>query len=304
MNILVVNFHYVTDEVFPYPGIVPVRNYEFKKIVENLTEEREPVSLAMILQWATEGKSLPERGFMVTFDDGLQCQFANAEPILKNLGVDAAYFVNTHHLLTDTLLPVHKLHLIRSQFGSSEVLEACFEKLGGKYENIVQEQLSVSQQYRYDDGASRALKYLLNFVLSPSESAETINWLFDRYELSAPTNFYLSKDAMYQLAAVDKLGAHSHGHYPLGRMSPSDVVEDIRLNLNLLKEVCKTDISSISYPYGGKDALGDHVTEAVKKAGISVGFTMERSAIEAVNDPLLLPRFDVRDLYSNESVQG
>lgn len=304
MNILVVNFHYVTDEVFPHRGIVPVGNDEFKSIIEDLIEEREPISLRMILQWTQEGKPLPEHGFMVTFDDGLQCQFANAEPILKALGVEAAYFANTQHLVSETLLPVHKLHLIRSQFASADLLEACFEKLGRRYGEIVERQLRASQQYRYDDDASRSLKYLLNFVLSPSESAETINWLFERYELTVPADFYLSKEAMRELAAQRKLGAHSHCHYPLGRMSPSDVIEDLQLNLNLLQEVCGTDIFSISYPFGGKDALGPHVTEAVRKVGISVGFTMERRPLTSINEPLLLPRFDVRDLYANEKMQG
>lgn len=55
-------------------------------------------ALTAILDRRARGEALPERAFVVTFDDGYECLSTQAFPILRDFGVPATIFVATGYL--------------------------------------------------------------------------------------------------------------------------------------------------------------------------------------------------------------
>ena len=53
----------------------------------------------------TRGEPIPPRTFVVTFDDGFECLYHQAWPILKELGVPATIFLPTSYLDSEGPLP-------------------------------------------------------------------------------------------------------------------------------------------------------------------------------------------------------
>ncbi|MBN1851695.1 MAG: polysaccharide deacetylase family protein [Pirellulales bacterium] len=60
-----------------------------------------PWPLRKILDYHNAGRSIPPKTFLVTFDDGYECIYHEAWPILRELAVPATVFVTTAYLDTD-----------------------------------------------------------------------------------------------------------------------------------------------------------------------------------------------------------
>jgi peptidoglycan/xylan/chitin deacetylase (PgdA/CDA1 family) len=60
-----------------------------------------PWPLHQALQYRAAGKPIPPRTFVVTFDDGYQCVYRNAWPILRELSIPATVFMVTSYLDAD-----------------------------------------------------------------------------------------------------------------------------------------------------------------------------------------------------------
>lgn len=64
-----------------------------------------PFPLDQILDHALNGKILPRRAFVVTFDDGFESVYQNAFPILKSLDVPATVFLCTSSIDSQQAMP-------------------------------------------------------------------------------------------------------------------------------------------------------------------------------------------------------
>ena len=111
-----IGFHYVRPSFDqPYPGIFGVTVEEFRAQLELLGRYGEYIGLSDIRSWLLDGKSLPERAWLVTFDDGLREQYEYALPVLDDLRIPAVFFASTSPLHERKPLMVHVVHLLRSQ---------------------------------------------------------------------------------------------------------------------------------------------------------------------------------------------
>ena len=57
-----------------------------------------PVALSEVAKRHAAGEAVPPRAFIVTFDDGYECLYETAWPVLQDLGVPATVFLVTSHL--------------------------------------------------------------------------------------------------------------------------------------------------------------------------------------------------------------
>lgn len=300
--LLVVNYHYVSDRTYSHGGIYPIRPEALERQLRVLASRFAFVGLADVCG-AVEGRcGLPERACLLTFDDGLLEQYECAWPILRRLGIPGAFFVNTRYVLSDSVAPVHKIHLLRAHVPPSALLARIRRELRSAGLTAAWEEADEARargQYRYDDPEAARLKYLLNFVLAPECRDRVVDRLFVD-TLGDPSHWtrrlYMTPGHWRELAAAGCLGTHGHSHVPMTSLSETDLRGEIRQSVALLERYTGTRPVAISYPYGGPTACSPSVAAASAAAGLRIGFTMERAFNRDLSEPLLLARADTNDV--------
>lgn len=121
------------------------------------------------------------------------------------------------------------------------------------------------------------------FVLGNPEGA-------NRKELDTNRPF-LTKDGIVSLAKSGwEIGSHTNTHSNLVSLSQSDMNSEIIQSKKMLEKILETDIRYFAYPRG---KYNEHVLKTVKKAGYSLGLTMDEGIISKDTNPLLIPRIGV-----------
>lgn len=300
--LIAVNYHYIRPEFNdPYPSIFGITPEAFEAQMHVLGGLGEFASSDQIRAACVDSAPLPERAWVITFDDGLREQYEQAWPILQRLGIPAIFYVNTAPLADGRVSLVHKIHLVRSQLAPQDFeanVHAEVRRLGLDPDHIGDAEATAV--YKYDTPAAARLKYLLNFVLSYSQLEAIIGVLFRDTvawdEVGIARSLYMTKEQMAELAAVGCLGSHSHTHLPLGTLPVEAAREDMARSVSCLGEWTGAPPTTMSYPYGSGSACSREIADAAEALGIDFAFTMERAGNGDLRDPLLLGRFACNDV--------
>lgn len=304
--LIAINFHYIRESFdYPFAGIHGVTPAEFESQLETLSNIGEFVGLCDIVDELNGKNKLPEKSFVVTFDDGLREQYEVAWPILKKMGIPAIFYINTKPIDLLLLENVHKIHLTRAH--------TCPKKLLSVLTNIVEaydidikalttDKELPMKQYHYDTCENAILKYFLNFRIDFKLREKIVNQLFEECmtlnENSVASELYMSKKQVVSLARVDMIGTHGHAHLPAGKLSKTEFYDELNTSISLLKD-WSGGLSPLTYsfPYGSKAACNTFLSELAKEFDLRFAFTMERAANKEVrNFPLYLSRFACSDL--------
>ena len=301
--LIAVNYHYIKESYnFEFPGIHGVTTIQFEKQLEILSNIGEFVHPTEILNIQKEIESLDEIFFLVTFDDGLKEQFINALPILNNMGISAAFFINPSNLVDSKISPVHQLHILRSQIHPKILTEFIMEKINDLNIDINFNELdfvNAKNNYFYDVDYIANFKYLLNFKLSFNVRDLLINSAFDYFlpQNSDYKDIYMNKSELVSLAKMGLLGSHAYNHLPLGTLSKDELFYEISNSYETFLNITDGIIpNGISYPYGNYESCKYPTIEIAEFCGFNWGLTMERAANVNLNTPLGLSRFDCNDL--------
>jgi peptidoglycan/xylan/chitin deacetylase (PgdA/CDA1 family) len=127
-RLIIPYYHVVSDE-----DILHVKHLHQYKTIRQFEEDMDsllriysPVSLSEVLRCRKEGRPLPEKGFLLTFDDGYREMSDIVAPILLKKGINATFFVNTAFIDNKELSSLNKASLIVEQ--SQKSWSADFEK--------------------------------------------------------------------------------------------------------------------------------------------------------------------------------
>lgn len=301
MTLLVVNFHYVSAERGPCGrAIFPVAVEDLVAQVAELARCFEPVTPQEVEEAAAGGRPLPERAFLITFDDGLRAQAELALPALLGLGVVPLFLVPGQPLAERRPLFVHKVHHVRSVLDPAELLrllEAPLARSGLSPADVPLDEAIAA--YGYDEPEEARLKLLLNHMLPQAEREHAIDAAFAEVvadERAFSDELYMPAEAVAEIArAHGAIGAHSYAHRPLALLEPAALRADLAAAAATLEHVTGSRPQLISYPHGSLDAVDRSVADAARAEGFRVGFTMERALNRTLDDPLLLARVDTND---------
>ena len=293
--LLAVGYHYIAERAPEEPrAIFPVTTEELAAQIEDLSREYELVSRDELLAAVDGDSDLPARACVLTFDDGLRCQYELGLPVLERLRAPAIFFVPGRPLAERRALEVHKLHALRERIADDELRA----RLPADLPEVSTEEAQA--HYRYDTPEAAALKFLLNIRPSVDQRRELVDSLFAA-EFPAESVF---ADELYmdgvQVTDLERrhhaVGAHSYAHQPLATLSHRELESDLERVTLLLEEITGSRPRAFSYPYGTPEAVNPQVAAAVGTAGYCVAFTMRRAANESLAEPLLLGRLDTNDL--------
>ena len=250
--LIAINYHYLRPEFnHPYSGIHGVTLEQFSRQLEMLGRIGEFVSAVDIRAAIRMEKPLPERSWLITFDDGLREQYEYAWPILQSRDIPSLFLINPDPITNRRIAPVHKIHLLRANVPPEQLIRA-FELYTEQFD-INWDNIDTSRAvslYKYDTAEVARLKYLLNFGLSSSDRDRLIGTCFHELltwnEDKVCEELYMSPNQVGILGTSGCVGTHAHQHLPLGMLSPEDIASQIHISCDLLSEWSKAEIYALS----------------------------------------------------------
>lgn len=306
--LLIVNYHYLGDERQYPQGIYPISPERFTRQLAIIGRHFSFVSEAQILEAVQGGKPLPERACLISFDDGLRSQYEVALPLLTARGIPALFFVNGSPYREERAPLVHKIHWCRAHLSP----RAFLDRVTDAYRGITGARLDLDSlafrsdelrtHYHYDSLEEAKVKFVLDRGFGDPAVREAV--VARIFAAIAPRedefcrSFYIPREGLRELSRLGYLGIHTYSHKPLALYSLSVCREEIERCMAIMPKILGKDaprIASISYPYGNKEIIPSFITETVRAAGLSLGFTMERSLNRTLAQPYLLARVDTND---------
>lgn len=305
---LVLMYHYVHDvEPLPLPqpgtrrappGIRGLSTTEFRQQLDWLTRTLEPVDWPRLYAWTQGRGSIPQRSFLLTFDDGLSDHARHVVPILNEYGLRGVFFVPGAVLMRHRMLGAHALHILLSILDEQTIEEGVREyvaevaKLPSDSVTEV-DQGAALRLYDYESPPRARLKYLLNIQLPSEVRNGAIESIFERYVGSMTRwarHWYLGWDDLVQMTGQGHtIGAHGFSHEPFARLTPGERADDLRKAKDALDSGLGPDLRPLSYPFGRFD---DDCANACRDNGFVHAFTTEARWVRATDEGWKLPRYD------------
>ncbi|MBI2008652.1 polysaccharide deacetylase family protein [Candidatus Amesbacteria bacterium] len=91
------------------------------------------------------------------------------------------------------------------------------------------------------------------------------------------------------------IGSHSSTHANFGKLSPSQIKNEISGSKSILEKTLKLKINHFAYPKG---RYSNRILDAVKASGYKMAFSMNSGQIDHFTNPFLLPRVGVDRTHS------
>ena len=302
---LIINYHYVLDTAL-HPrlgGIYPVSPADFRDQVRFLSDNFKVVTLEKLYRAARE--NLAGRFCSLTFDDGLKEHANFVLTVLKEYMLPGTFFIITIPL--EGRIPLaHRIHCLRSKHSVSELMEFYHRFVQERYPDLLRTHavrdngsLPAPKIKVYDDALTAGFKLVMS-RLSPAVSQELVDLIWskcgwdDKYERSMAREIFLDADEIKEMVHWGMvIGCHTHSHNPLWLLDNKAIKLDILSSQKILSDITGRRINLFSYPHGIYSADSQKV---LKELDFEYAVTTKRNALNGTENPLLIPRYDVRDL--------
>ena len=293
LNMKSIMYHYVRNKnkLYPYYNILEKKNYinQIKKFSKK----------GLITSY--EELFIKSDKFLPTFDDGFKEHIYAAE-VLKKYNAIGIFFIPTSPLKNNTILDVHKTHLILGKVKSLEALNE-LEKylLKNKINNYYnqKEKLNFKKVYKNqtDDNYKKKFKKIMNYYGNLKLKHKILDSLLKKFEINIkPKDYYLNKKEIKYLDSLGMIiGSHSESHTLLSRLSYEKQFKEIKNSKIFLEKIINKDVKIFCYPYGGKISYNYNTLKILKKLKFKLAYSIEYRDIsfkDIKNKPYELPRYD------------
>ena len=312
MNKLYISMYHYTRYIQNrrYPAIKGLEIEDFKKQLDFFKERFNVVTMEEVIEAVQEGKRLPEKALLLTFDDGYTDNYTVALPLLLERGLQGSFFVPAKPLVDGGLLEVNKIHFILAKGNENDIVkdildysliikEKLREKLNIADRDILKE---LYKRYAVSNGRDTLdtsfIKKMLQEILPAENRTEIIDILFDKYvevsEEVLANELYVNKT---QLKVMKKLGMfiglHGYEHNHLALLTEEEQKKDLEKSLSAMREFIDEDAWVMNYPYG---SYNETTLRLIKNRGAVLGLTTKRGIADIKSDSALeLARFDCND---------
>jgi len=271
--------------------LVSALQTEFEWQMGYVARHFQPVSCEQVAQALLQGRPLPRRALMVTFDDGFRDNYEVAFPVLRRLGVPALFFLSTGYIGGSELYWFDALvhRLLRS-----EAAEICVEALDLRIQlgpTSAQRRAAAAQllkRLKLVDDARRRL------VLAQVEKSAGVEISASDAEPSLPMNW----DQVREMAAAGmEFGSHTVSHPILAQLpDAAQLHAELQASKACIEREAGRSVSALAYPVGGASAINAEVLAATAQAGYRIAFTYQSGVnrlATARSAPLQLKRLHV-----------
>jgi len=233
-------YHLISDE--PVPHVRPLYRYknisQFKQDLDFFLTHFHPITLDDLLQSLGRGRPLPQRSFLLSFDDGFREMAEIVAPILKVKGVSATFFLNSAFVDNRELGFHQKIALLIGQLaaGRATVWE---EKLKGLFRAkriMGNETAAMLKSVRY---ANRAIL---------DEAAALGDLDFDLF-LKQQKPYLTSEQIRGLLQDGFTIGGHSVDHPFYGDLTLDEQLQQTRKSMRYLAEQFGVSSKAFAFPH-------------------------------------------------------
>jgi peptidoglycan/xylan/chitin deacetylase (PgdA/CDA1 family) len=244
---------------------------------------------------------IPSGKFLPTFDDGLKDHIFAAEVLKKHNSI-GIFFIPTSPIKNNTILDVHKTHLILGKVSSSEALNELKNyllqnKITKFYKN--NEKLKFKSAYKKHIDKKNKIKFkkIMNYYGDLNLKHKILDYLLKKFEINIkPKDYYLNKKEIKYLNSLGMLiGSHSESHTLLSRLSYRKQFNEIKNSKTFLEKIINRNVDTFCYPYGGKISYNTNTIKILKKLKYKLAYSVEYRDITLTDiqkKPYELPRYD------------
>ena len=239
--------------------------------------------------------------FLPTFDDGFKDHIFAAE-VLKKYNSIGIFFIPTSPLENNTILDVHKTHLILGKVKSSEALNELEKYLQKnkitKFYNKNEKSKYKSAYKKYlDEDDKKRFKKIMNYYADLKLKHKILDYLLKKFEINIKTkDYYLNKKEIKYLQSLGMIiGSHSQSHTLLSRLSYREQLKELKNSKIFLEKIINKDVDIFCYPYGGKISYNNNTLKILKKLKFKLAYSVEyrdTSFRDIRQKPYELPRYD------------
>ena len=279
-------FHDVseTESSFTKGLGVTITRRNFEDALKFLVRHYTPVSLQDVLA-DPNGRSLPPRPVLVTFDDGYASVCDFAAPLCRKFGVPAISFVNAA-CLDNRQLALDNLVCYVANVSGMGTMNAAVRAVNG-IEDL--ELRSLTEVFtRFLPGISMSAREMFRDALVRLAGIQ-------ERDLAGEASLYISSQQLRELAAFDfEIGNHTYTHVNCRSLSGEDLGREINRNKTVLEAISGKTVRSFSVPYGSSADLTADVVAYLESSGHEAVFLVESLANRQQGDPIPFYRVSIK----------
>lgn len=263
-------FHDISTAESPFTrGMgVSITPAAFEGALRFLTRYYTPVSLQDVLS-ASDGRSLPPRAVLVTFDDGYASTMKWAVPLCELLGVTATFFLNAAFLDNQRLSPDNLVCYAANELGMA-IINAAARAVKGADSAELKCMAEVFSRF-FPAISREERKAFLDALIHLGGINEQ--------RLAEEARLYLTRSQLRDLISRDfEIGNHTYTHVRCRSLTPKSLVEEVDRNKDELEAVSGKRVRSFSVPYGSSQDLTSDLRKHLKLSGHEVAFLSESKA--------------------------
>jgi peptidoglycan/xylan/chitin deacetylase (PgdA/CDA1 family) len=279
-------FHDVSDEESSFTrglgGTITRRNFE--AALKFITRHYSPVSLQDVIA-DPEGRGLPPRPVLVTFDDAYASVSEFAAPLCAEFGVPAVFFVNGV-CLDNRQLALDNLVCYVANVCGLGMINAAANVASGTKDIDLRSLVQVFSTFL--PAISPAAREVFRGALVQLSGIE-------EGDLAAEASLYLTSQQLRDLATFNfEIGNHTYTHANCRALLKGDFAGEIDWNKEVLEEASGKKVRSFSVPYGSSADLTDDLVAHLHSSGYQAVFLSESRVNTPNSDRFRLNRVSIK----------
>jgi len=279
-------FHNISALDSPYTkGInVSTTPRKFEDALRFLTQHYTPVRLDDVLA-DPDGRNLPARAVLVTFDDAYASVAELAAPLCRKYGVPAVFFVNAAFLDNQRLAPDNLVCYVANVLGMKTI-------------NVAARAVRGTDMPELHSLAEVFTIFFPTMTLTERgaflDALRQLGGISDR-QLAKESVLYLTTEQLRALASFGlEIGNHTYSHTHCRSLSREDIRLEVERNRAELEAVSGRKVRSFSPPYGSSRDLTGELKSHLQHSGYEAIFLSESVANPKGADPFHLDRVNPR----------
>lgn len=288
-----ITYHYIRNKCKIYPNLNILEKKKYINQIKSFSKKG--------LINSHDELFVASNKFLLTFDDGLKDHIFAAE-VLKKYNSIGIFFIPTSPLKNNTMLDVHKTHLILGKIKSSEALNELEKylhknKINNFYNSIEKKKYKSAYNKRIEDDDKKKFKKIINFYSNLKLKNKILDYLLKKFDIKKTVkDFYLNKKEIKYLKSLGMIiGSHGENHNLLSRLSYREQFKELNNSKIFLEKIINKSVDNFCYPFGGKISYNDITLKLLKKLKYKFAYSLgERDILQKDIElnPYELPRYD------------
>lgn len=287
-----VNFHRIgcSEDTLFDPCVFSCTKKELDEHIIFFKTHFKIINLQQLSTLLKSNKPIEERLMCITFDDGYIDNYSNALSVLKKHEISASFFIATG-LIGNTTVPWwDKVAYLLKTYSPQQI----------KLKNWKKAVIKTGDEEMF-------IRNVLTQIKCCTTSAQD---QISQLELSLghrqgyPNAEFMDWNHLQVLLEEGmEIGAHSHNHDILTKLTEDELFYELSHSKELLESKLNTQISAFSYPVGNRSTYNEQVIEVLKNNGYELAFNFQPGINRLpLSSPYDLHRFPIAPGMSDEDL--